>query len=202
LDRDPDLRQRAPRAAARHIRRIPGEPGIWIVILGDMAAFAILFGVFLHDRGQDPELFRSSQDALRPVYGVINTLILLTASLCVVTAIRAMRGEIAANATRLLGLAIASGLAFCVMKAVEYGEKLASGIVPTTNAFWMYYYASTGLHLFHVVLGLGALAFCYAQSRRDVRSDSQFRLVEGGACFWHMVDLLWIVLFPLLYLVR
>ncbi len=61
---------------------------------------------------------------------------------------------------------------------------------------------STGLHLFHVVLGLGVLTFCFAQSRRDLLSDARFRLVEGGACFWHMVDLLWIILFPLLYLVR
>jgi nitric oxide reductase NorE protein len=113
-----------------------------------------------------------------------------------------MRGEIQANATRLLGLAIASGLGFCTIKALEYGEKLASGTVPTSNAFWMYYYALTGLHLFHLVLGIGALAFCFAQSRKDVLSDARFRLVEGGACFWHMVDLLWIVLFPLLYLVR
>jgi len=182
--------------------RIPGEPGIWIFILGDMLVFAVLFGLFLHDRAQAPELFMSSQELLYQPYGAINTLLLLTSSVGVVFAIRAIRDANKTKASILFALAMACGLAFCGVKVVEYGEKISAGIVPTSNDFWMYYYVLTAIHLFHLVLGLLLLGFCLLQSRRDHLSKQRYQLVEGIGCFWHMVDLLWIVLFPLLYLVR
>lgn len=183
-------------------RHLPGEEGTWIFIMGDMTVFALLFGVYISARGEDPALFNASQEHLTIAYGAINTLLLLCSSLFVVTAIRAMRNKIAGVAPQLILAAIACGLGFCFIKYLEYSGKLGDGFKPATDDFWMYYYVLTGLHLFHLLLGLGLLTFIFVQSRKPKIELRQFAFVEGGACFWHMVDLLWIVLFPLLYLVH
>jgi nitric oxide reductase NorE protein len=191
-----------PRAERR--RHVPGEEGVWVFILGDMAVFALLFGVYLYYRAADPSLFRVSQQGLDQTFGAVNTLLLLASSLFVVTGVRAIRRPAAQVAPRLFAAAFACGLGFVLNKYLEYSDKLSHGIKPATNDFWMYYYVLTGLHLFHLLLGLGVLAFCFVQSRKPALAldPVRFAFVEGGACFWHMVDLLWIVLFPLLYLVK
>jgi nitric oxide reductase NorE protein len=187
-----------PSAAARHI---PGEPGVWIFILGDMTVFAIFFATYLYYRGQQKALFQAGQHTLVQAYGVINTLLLLTSSLLVVVGVRALRTERSRVASVTFAGAILCGLGFCAMKAVEWGEKLSAGITPATNNFYMYYFVLTGLHFFHLLLGLGVLTFLLRTALRGPLTGRRMAFVEGGACFWHMVDLLWIVLFPLLYLV-
>ena len=183
--------------------RIPGgELGIWIFIFGDMFVFAVLFCLFLYARGQEPALFRFSQEYLNTTYGLTNTLLLLTSSLCVAKAVRIMNLDNKNRASILLLIAIGCGVVFCILKFVEYNQKISADFILTTNNFWMYYYVLTGLHLFHVLLGLVFLVFCFAQTRSPNINSDRYQLVEGGACFWHMVDLLWIVLFPLIYLVR
>jgi nitric oxide reductase NorE protein len=193
-------------AGAARERHLPGEEGTWVFILGDMTVFAVFFATYLYYRGQQRALFVESQHSLVQGYGVINTLLLLTSSLCVVLGMKAVRGRLAGEPTRaapwLFGGALACGLGFSAMKFVEYGEKLAAGITPATNDFFMYYFILTGLHFFHLILGMGVLVFLIRAGRRTSMSVRQFAFVEGGACFWHMVDLLWIVLFPLLYLVK
>ena len=90
---------------------------------------------------------------------------------------------------------------FVALKAVEYTTKVSQGHVPTQNNFYLYYFILTGLHLFHVLIGIAVLTLLFFQARNTELSPTRMGLVEGGACFWHLVDLLWIVLFPLLYLV-
>ncbi|HEX4250818.1 MAG TPA: cytochrome c oxidase subunit 3 [Pseudonocardia sp.] len=193
-------------AAERGQRHLPGEEGTWVFILGDMTVFAVFFATYLYYRGQQRALFIESQHSLVQGYGVTNTLLLLTSSLCVVLGMKAVRRRLAGEPTRaapwLFGGALACGLGFSVMKFVEYGQKLAAGITPATNDFFMYYFILTGLHFFHLILGMGVLVFLIRAGRQASMSARQFAFVEGGACFWHMVDLLWIVLFPLLYLVK
>lgn len=191
--------RQSERARERHI---PGEEGTWIFILGDMMVFALLFGVYLHYRAEDPDLFRASQQALDQTFGAVNTLLLLASSLFVVTAVRAIRHHTPKVAPWLFAAAFACGLGFIFNKYLEYSDKLSHGIKPVTNDFWMYFYVLTGLHLFHLLLGMAVLVFCFVQARRPALSARRFSFVEGGACFWHMVDLLWIVIFPLLYLAR
>lgn len=185
----------------RSQRRIPGEVGVWVFIFGDMLVFALLFCAYLAARRGDSQSFRTGQAELAQSLGAINTLILLASSLFVVTAVRALRRGLPGLAPRLFALAFCCGLGFLFVKGLEYSAEIGHGFVPSTNEFWMYFYVLTGLHLFHLVLGLGVLAFCFAKSRHpDRMSPPVFATVEGGSCFWHMVDLLWIVLFPLLYL--
>lgn len=183
-------------------RRIPGEAGVWIFIFGDMCAFAVFFAYYMVSRGKAPELFAASQDTLNRNFGAVNTFLLLASSLAVVLAVKAMRVERRDLAQQLIVSAFACGIAFAVVKAFEYHEKVAAGQTPNTNDFYLLYFILTGLHLFHLILGLVVLVILWVLARRSEISTNQWAFFEGGACFWHMVDLLWIVLFPLIFLVR
>jgi nitric oxide reductase NorE protein len=183
-------------------RRIPGEEGVWVFLFGDMTVFALLFGVYLYYRGAQPALFDASQMRLNQTFGVVNTLVLLTSSLCVVTAVRAVRRGAHLLARRLTYWAMACGVVFVINKAIEYGQKISNDLVPATNQFFMYFYVMTGLHLLHVVIGMALLWFIVKLTHRPSLREREQGYLEGAACFWHMVDLLWIVIFPLLYLVK
>ena len=182
-------------------RRIPGEPGVWIFLFGDMLVFGAFFATFMYQRSRAPEMFGEARRTLSIGIGLTNTLVLLTSSLCVVTAIRAVRSSERSAARWLLGGALLCGLAFVGFKAIEYTALVSEGHTPTANAFYLYYFILTGLHLFHVLIGIAVLVLLSTQVGRVELSGTRMSVVEGGACFWHLVDLLWIVLFPLLYLV-
>jgi nitric oxide reductase NorE protein len=121
--------------------------------------------------------------------------------LFVVTAIRAIRSSKRTAARLMLVGAIACGAVFVGLKAIEYTAKVTEGHTPAQNGFYLYYFILTGLHLFHVLIGITVLVLLLTQAGRTEFSTKRMALVEGGGCFWHLVDLLWIVLFPLLYLV-
>lgn len=184
------------------LRHIPGEEGTWVFIFGDMILFAIFFVTYLHYRSQNPELFNESQKHLQQAYGAINTLLLLTSSLFVIVGIRAIRRHAHRLAPACFASAFGCGIGFSIMKFLEYYDKVSHGLNPSTNNFFMYYFVLTGLHWFHLFIGLAVLTFLFFKARKVELTVKEFAFVEGGACFWHMVDLLWIVLFPLLYFVR
>ena len=188
-------------AAPATERHIPGEPGVWVFLFGDMLVFGVFFATFMYQRSLAPELFDESRRTLSIGIGLTNTLVLLTSSLLVVTAIRAIRLSQARSARWLFVGALGCGLAFVGFKAIEYTVLVNEGHTPNTNAFYLYYFILTGLHLFHVLIGIGVLVLLSIQAGRADLSPTAVSVVEGGACFWHLVDLLWIVLFPLLYLV-
>ncbi|KRE29036.1 cytochrome C oxidase subunit III [Mycobacterium sp. Soil538] len=183
------------------VRRVPGESGTWVFLFGDMAVFGAFFVTFLVERASAPEVFDAARTTLHIGVGVVNTLVLLTSSLLVVLALNAVRAGHRAVATRAVAAAIACGIGFVALKVTEYVALAAAGHGPGANHFYLYYFILTGLHLFHVCLGLGALTFVLTQTRRAELSATRTALVEGAACFWHLVDLLWIFLFALLYLV-
>ena len=152
--------------------------------------------------GKRPTLFDESRRTLSIGIGLTNTLVLLTSSLFVVTALRAIRAsERFAARWLLVGALLCAASTFVGLKVVEYTAKVNQGHTPAQNAFYTYYFILTGLHLFHVVIGIVVLVLLLAQTRHAELSATRMALFEGGACFWHLVDLLWIVLFPLLYLV-
>ncbi|QIV80126.1 cytochrome c oxidase subunit 3 [Mycolicibacterium frederiksbergense] len=188
-------------AAPPHQKRIPGESGTWVFLFGDMLVFGAFFVTFLVERAKAPEIFDAARTTLHIGVGVINTLVLLTSSLCVVLALNGMRAGQRRIATRATAAAMVFGVLFIALKVYEYISLGTAGHGPGANDFYLYYFILTGLHLFHVCLGLGALSFVLTQTRRPELSDTRTALVEGAACFWHLVDLLWIFLFALLYLV-
>ncbi len=187
-----------PQAA---IRRLPGVEGVWVFVLADMSFFGLLFVAFMQERIKQPALFEAARHTLNPDFGGINTLILLTSSWFVVMAVDAAKNDRIAQIPRWLAAAFVCGLAFGVSKAIEYGGKLHAGITPVTNDFYMFYFSLTGIHLFHVMAGCVMLLAFWLKARKGEFGSQKLVVLECGATYWHMVDLLWIFLFPLLYLI-
>lgn len=124
--------------------------------------------------------------------GAINTMVLLTSGLCAALAVEARKTGRRTDARGWLGAAMALGTVFLIVKAVEYADKTALGIDIETSQFFTFYYLVTGFHALHVVAGIGILGLiAWADSERNM---------ETGAAFWHMVDLVWVLLFPVIYL--
>lgn len=189
-----------PQAPARPSRgHVPGEEGVWVFIGGDLVVFAVFFVTYAVARRQELALFESAQALLDRGLGLLNTLLLLTSSLLVAHAVAAVRRHDRRARPLLLG-AIALGIGFVIVKAFEYSAKIGQGFTLNSNSFSIYYYMFTGIHLVHVLIGLGVLIFAASRFDREGRMPGGVALIEGGGAFWHLVDLLWIVLFALLYL--
>jgi nitric oxide reductase NorE protein len=182
--------------------RIPGELGVWFLIFGDLVVFSVIFAVFIQSRGADADLFNAAQATLHRTFGAVNTLILLTSSLVVVLAVTALRLGQRRMARNLLNGAVLCAGVFLVNKAIEWTMLLTEGHGPQANSYYMYFFVLTGLHAAHVVLGIVLLAVIIALTRKDVLSENQYSFVESGTCFWHLVDMLWLIIFPLLYLMH
>jgi nitric oxide reductase NorE protein len=188
-------------AAAEHERRLPGEPGLWIFIAGDAFMFALFFTCFVVQRASNVALYVESQRALDTTIGAVNTVLVLTASWLVVMAVAAAKQRLRSAVVGYLSAAIGCGGAFAAAKFYEYHAKVAHGITMLTNDFFMYYFVLTGLHFVHLAIGVIVLTVLVVKARRSIAGDYLYYL-ESGASYWHMVDLLWILLFPLLYLVH
>jgi nitric oxide reductase NorE protein len=183
-------------------RRLPGVEGIWVFIGADSVIFAILFLSFMQDRLKNPAVFEASRHTLNMNLGGLDTLILLTSSWSVALAVQAMKRDLVHLEPRyLLGGAL-TGLMFVVSKSIEYFQKFAHGLTPGTNPFYMWYFTLTGIHLAHVVVGASLLTYLWIRSRRGTYDHLHKAVPESVASFWHLVDLLWLVLFPLLYLMK
>jgi nitric oxide reductase NorE protein len=181
---------------------LPGDSGVWVFIFADMCAFAVFFLLFAAGRIAQPELYASSQQQLDLRLGLANTLILLTSGAFMASAARAARGGAWSAARRNLVLTLLVGSLFGVSKPLEWGAKFSHGIGLTTNEFFTYYFVFTGIHFLHFLIGIGVLLVLIMRSKGGHQSASQLRWIEAGGAYWHMVDLLWIVLFAMLYLLR
>ncbi|BBZ36267.1 cytochrome c oxidase subunit III [Mycolicibacterium confluentis] len=195
-----DVLPATPDTDPTHARsHLPGDGDMWVMVLGDLIIFAGYFVVFMIYRAMNPGEFLQAQQHLAINLGVLNTVILLTSSWFVARAVLATRGGQHAQAVRLIYAGGFLGLLFMIVKGYEWYAKIAAG---HTNAetFYSFYYVITGVHLVHVLIGLivlGALV-------RELHNPSRRRasMVESGAIYWHMVDLLWVLIFALLYVMR
>lgn len=182
---------------------LPGDAGVWVFIFADMCAFALFFLLFSLGRAGHPQLYEASRRLLDLRLGLANTLILLTSGAFMARATRLARHDDLARARRALVLALAIGSLFGISKAAEWGSKISHGIGLTSNEFFTYYFVFTGIHLLHFIIGVVVLVILIARSgRRDLAMADQLRWLEAGGAYWHMVDILWIVLFAMLYLLR
>ena len=186
-------------ASAQHL---PGEAGVWMFIVGDLVIFTLLFAVFLYYRADNVPLFTESQRTLNQTYGAVNTLLLLSSSWFVALAVQGARIGERLNALRLIALAFGCGAGFIGIKYFEYSEKFRASYNIVTNDFFMYYFLTTGIHLVHVVIGMAVLAFLWHTTRGGEIDAGKLSTLESGASFWHLVDILWIALFALLYMLR
>ena len=190
---------------AGEIEPLPVEAGVWVVVLGELCVFTLFFTTFLYYRALSPELFDSSRATLSQGLGAINTLLLLTSSWYVASAVKALRnaGERKRALPRFLG-ALICGAAFVVVKVFEYGGAFSNGVSVLTDDFFMFYFMLTGIHLLHLLVGMALLGATILHLRSSFATNSAVSetLVGFASSFWHMLDIVWIVLFPLLYLLR
>lgn len=174
--------------------------GIHFFILADLLVFAALFVGFMVERSEEVALFNQSAELLNPWVGIVNTLFLVTSGLCVVFAVNAARAGRTALVRRWILAAFVVGLGFGISKVLEYGDKISQGITMHTNDFYMFYYALTGAHFLHFLGGMVALAIVWHLANKNPVNGPFFGTIESVGLYWHMVDLLWLFIFPLLYL--
>ena len=195
-----DVKTAPPVASSDRPAHLPGDAAMWVMVLGDFVFFGAYFIIFMVHRAMAPELFLQSQQHLNLTIGVVNTLVLLMSSWFIARSVQAARAGDHHAALRLTYLGGACGVLFIAIKAYEWSAKVAAGYTMPSNEFFLFYYMLTGVHLFHVGLGLLILGIVVRELRNPRRR--RMSMVESGATYWHMVDLLWIVIFGLLYVMR
>jgi len=184
----------------------PGDFGVWIIIYIELITFGLFFIGYAISRRADIELFNSSQLMLDQRFGFVNTLLLITSSFFVVKSVQIIKQtsidiNIQKASYYILG-AISLGVCFLFIKIIEFSDKFEQGINLSTNTFFMFYFILTVFHFMHVLLGIIILYNLYKNTKNGLYSYDNCQGLETGASYWHMVDLLWIVLFPLIYIVR
>jgi nitric oxide reductase NorE protein len=190
----------APAGPADRTGHLPGDGAIWVMVIGDLVIFGAYFLIFMVHRAMKPTEFLASQQHLNITIGIVNTLVLLGSSWFIARSVQCARAGEVDRALRLTYLGGMCGVLFLVIKAYEWSSEIVAGHTMSGNEFFMFYYMLTGVHVFHVGLGLVILGVVVRELRNTRRR--RVSMVESGATFWHMVDLLWVVIFALLYVMR
>ncbi len=189
------------------------KEGMWIFMVTEVLMIGAIFVGYLIMRHLYPQAFHEAHKLLSVPMGATNTLILLTSSLTMVLGVSAaQRGEIT-KCLRWLGLTVAFGFGFLIVKYFEYGHKIHEGMlpggfyhyeglkdVPHVPTFFSFYFMMTGVHAFHVVVGMCLITWVMFRVRRGEIGPQFYTPVELVGFYWHFVDLVWIYLFPMLYL--
>lgn len=195
-----DIGRRTHAPSRQAEERLPGDPLILLFVIGDMIVFTLFFCTYGYFRGSHLDLFRASQSYLHVNWGAINSLLLLSSSWLVVMSLKLARAGRGLPASGFIGGATLCGLLFSLNKVLEYRGELAAGHDFSSNSFFTFYYMLTGLHFAHLLCGIGILAYFMVVFVRRNPNASDVDNLESSAVYWHMVDLLWIVIFALLYL--
>ena len=183
-------------------KKLPGDFAIWIFIYAELLVFGVFFASYAVTRSNHIELFNQSQLLLDRTAGMINTVVLITSSWFVVNAVHAIKAGKQNLSVRWLAGSIGMGGIFLGVKMFEFITKHNEGITLSTNKFYMFYLSLTFFHFMHVILGMVILAVILVMARRGKYSATEYTGIETGASYWHMVDLVWIILFPLVYLIQ
>lgn len=183
-------------------RPLPGDLAMWCFILAELTVFALMFLLFSWQRARDPALFLAGQQQLHPTAGLVNTLALLSASALVAQGVLANRRGAQRPGARWLYGGILAASVYVAVKGWEYWQLGRAGHGLNGDHFFMAYFLLTGFHLLHVLLGMLILGFMARKLGRGGYGADNVVGLESGACYWHMVDLLWILLFPLVYVIH
>jgi cytochrome c oxidase subunit 3 len=175
--------------------------GIWVFLATEVLLFGGLFTAYTVFRTSVPQMFHSEYLKLNRLFGAVNTVVLICSSLTVALGIAAIRQGKQRMLRVCLLLTLLLAATFLGIKYAEYSEHLAHGQYPSTNNFFSLYYMMTGLHAIHVCAGMAALTVMLVMARRGRFSAEYHTPVEITGLYWHFVDLVWIYLFPMLYLI-
>ena len=181
---------------------LPGDLAIWVFILAELLVFAVLFMVYAFVRRNNIELFNLHQLQLDRTAGLANTITLITSSYFVVRAVAAIREGHTQLCSRWLWAAFFLGALFLLIKGFEYQHHFSMGVNLRTNSFYLFYISLTFFHFMHVIMGMVILAAVALKAKRGGYSATEHTGVETGASYWHMVDLVWLILFPLVYVMH
>jgi len=189
-------------------RRTAADLGIWLFLATEVLFFGGLVTSYVIGRTLHPAPFIVAARETDLTYGTLNTAILLTSSLLIALAVKLGRAQ--ARQTRWLVLAtVLLGAAFLAVKALEYYGDILEGLVPgpafplqppAAQMFWALYWLMTGVHALHVIAGMAVLSVILALDSA-ARLDANSPALETAALYWHLVDVIWIFLYPMLYLV-
>jgi cytochrome c oxidase subunit 3 len=194
-----------------HKDTIGSKIGMWIFLLSEVILFGGLFILYAAYRYKFRGEFHLAAMDLDKILGTLNTMILLTSSLTMALSIASIRKDLRASSFAYLAATVLLGLLFLVNKYVEWSAKVGHGIYPNSPdllgrssaevLFFGLYYAMTGLHGLHVLVGVGLLSVMCLFVVRGKIKKTDFILLENSGLYWHLVDIIWIFLFPLFYLI-
>lgn len=187
---------------ASPVRRLPGDLAMWFFILAELTVFALLILTFAVAQALQPQLFHDSRQLLDSSTGLALTLSLLTSGLFAALAQEQVRQARAQRAAWLLLAALLSASVYVLLKLDEYSHLAGSGLGMEHNTFFTLYWILTGFHFVHVLLGLVILGWLAERCRRRAYGPGNCSVMESGVLYWHMVDLIWVLLFPLVYILN
>ncbi len=181
---------------------LPGDLAIWFFIYAELAVFGILFIAFSITKYNNPEVFAAGYENLNITAGLINTLALITSSYFVMLACEYLKFHRFKQSAYSLGFALIAALVYIIVKMTEYQHAFSIGLDLNTNIFYTFYFFLTMFHFAHVLLGMAILAFMAKNAWCGYYKNNPHSGFESGACYWHMVDLVWVVLFPIVYVIH
>ncbi|MGC1390041.1 MAG: cytochrome c oxidase subunit 3 [Bacteroidales bacterium] len=194
-----------------HRDDLASKTGMWLFLFTEMLLFGGLFIVYSVYRYRNPVAFHLAAQELSVFIGTINTIILLISSTTIAMSITAIQKNNKKLALLLLGITVILGLAFLVNKYFEWGEHIKEHIYPGSSIlalrghgdvlFYGLYFFMTGLHALHIIIGLVFILVIATSVLRDKINSENYVLLENSGLYWHLVDLIWIFLFPLFYLI-
>ena len=183
-------------------KRLPGDLAMWFFILAELTVFALLIIAFAVTQALQPALFQASREALDSSIGLALTLSLLTAGLFAALAQEQMRRGRSRRAGWLLLAALLVACVYVSLKLNEYQHLVSLGLGMEHNNFFTLYWILTGFHFLHVLLGMLIFAWLALRCWRRTQLQSDDSVLESGVLYWHMVDLIWVLLFPLVYVLN
>lgn len=187
-----------PIATTRSVTGIPtGRLAVWWLLASEIVIFGGLLASYIMHRLGHPE-FGDYASHTNEHIGIVNTIVLLVSSWFAVRAHYCAEHGDGEGAFRWLWACIGGALTFLVIKSIEWSIEISAGYTITANAFWSFYYTAAGIHASHVIAGATIMAIVAA----DARKGKELQRVELVGLYWHFVDLVWIFLFPLLYIAK
>jgi cytochrome c oxidase subunit 3 len=197
--------------AELHRDDLASKTGMWLFLFTEMLLFGALFVVYSVYRLRNSDAFHQAASELSVFIGTVNTIILLISSTTIAMSITAMQENRKKLALVLLSITVVLGLAFLVNKYFEWGEHIRESIYPGSPVlalrghgdvlFYGLYFFMTGLHALHIIIGLTFIGFVMTFMIKNEINSGSYALLENSGLYWHLVDLVWIFLFPLFYLI-
>ncbi|WP_372792628.1 cytochrome c oxidase subunit 3 [Lutibacter sp.] len=177
----------------------PGGILLWIIIFLELFTFGIALIAMVVYSKEESTIFHESRLLLNTTFGTINTIFLITSGFFMAISVHYLKQKNTKNSLLFLTLTMLGGVLFLGLKSFEYLDKIEAGLTIGYNTFFTFYWMLTLFHVIHVLVGLVILVSVYVGLKKE-KSTTTIEDVEASAAFWHMCDLIWLLLFPIIYL--